>query len=549
MASILIQGLKLAIKPLLKLPKRKIAEAIIDSGEFSYSSILKSNKKFSTSFDDAYKLAGGKKYTQTESGKIAAAAKKELYEADPLRAKAEADKISKTVSKKIEEGDWYSPWMEQTKTTAASRNKMDTALDLYIKNKLDAPEYQQKGVLSILRNILQRRMWENKIKNAKRDEIAKLTRLPTMQRYLGQIEEGGYSPQLKKAGDMVADMRLQTGPEHKILDRIAEKTAKKPDYKQKGTYSHEAALRANLENLKAKNTFTDEIAEDFKQTSMEMLGLPQLMKLRPMQGLINIGEDALDNVSSAMIRSGEATPKGLKEFSKLYDMAGITSLMPGLKGKAIRLGKELPFEQSRSKQIDFMNKAVDYDLKPFWLDLTDHMRSYSGANRMPSFTQGATSKMSSKRKKLFEEVLRGNLTLDDLGFPKFKRGGVVKGYAVGGLAGIGSKILAKLVNKLSEKEMKMLMGSLWKGVDPKQSGRYKVWDKQRWGPGYKWPWKKSRIRGPEMKKSHYASLSDQAKDDLRKRYRKKIDEYIKRKREDEEFYKHSEFWPNWPKKD
>ena len=131
----------------------------------------------------------------------------------------------------------------------------------------------------------------------------------------------------------------------------------------------------------------------------------------------------------------------------------------------------------------------------------------------------------------------------------FNKGGVVKGYAVGGLAGIGSKILAKLVNKLSEKEMKMLMGSLWKGVDPKQSGRYKVWDKQRWGPGYKWPWKKSRIRGPEMKKSHYASLSDQAKDDLRKRYRKKIEEYIKRKREDEEFYRHSEFWPNWPKKD
>ena len=141
---------------------------------------------------------------------------------------------------------------------------------------------------------------------------------------------------------------------------------------------------------------------------MEMLGLPQLMKLRPMQGLINMGEDALDNMSAAMIRSGEATPKGLDEFSKLYDMAGITSLMPGLKGKAIRLGKELPFEQSRSKQIDFMNKAVDYDLKPFWLDLTDHMRSYSGANRMPSFAQGVTPKMTTKRKKLFEEVLRGN---------------------------------------------------------------------------------------------------------------------------------------------
>ena len=103
-------------------------------------------------------------------------------------------------------------------------------------------------------------------------------------------------------------------------------------------------------------------------------------------------------------------------------------------------------------------------------------------------------------------------------------------FQAGGLVGIGSKILAKLAKKLSEKELKILMGSLWKGVDPKQSGRYKVWDKQRWGPGYKWPWKKSRIRGPGIKKSHYASLSDQAKEDLRKRYAKRLAEYIAKKK-------------------
>ena len=45
---------------------------------------------------------------------------------------------------------------------------------------------------------------------------------------------------------------------------------------------------------------------------------------------------------------------------------------------------------------------------------------------------------------------------------------MINGYAVGGLVGIGSKILAKLAKKLSEKELKMLMGSLWKGVDPKK---------------------------------------------------------------------------------
>ena len=110
------------------------------------------------------------------------------------------------------------------------------------------------------------------------------------------------------------------------------------------------------------------------------------------------------------------------------------------------------------------------------------------------------------------------------------QGGMVNGYAAGGLVGLGSKILAKLAKKLSEKELKMLMGSLWKGVDPKKSGRYRTWDKQRWGPGYKWPWKKSRIRGPGIKKSHYASLSDEAKERLRERYAKRLAEYIAKKK-------------------
>jgi hypothetical protein len=112
----------------------------------------------------------------------------------------------------------------------------------------------------------------------------------------------------------------------------------------------------------------------------------------------------------------------------------------------------------------------------------------------------------------------------------FDEGGVIDHFQAGGLVGLGSKILAKLAKKLSEKELKMLMGSLWKGVDPKKSGRYRTWDKQRWGPGYKWPYKKSRIRGPGIKKSHYASLSDEAKERLRERYAKRLAEYIARKK-------------------
>jgi len=104
-------------------------------------------------------------------------------------------------------------------------------------------------------------------------------------------------------------------------------------------------------------------------------------------------------------------------------------------------------------------------------------------------------------------------------------------YQAGGLASLlGKKMLKKLAGKLSEKELKMLMGSLWKGVDPRRSPRYRVWDKKRWGPGYKWPWKKSRIKGPEIKKSHFANLSPGERVELQSKNADELWEYqMKRK--------------------
>ena len=112
----------------------------------------------------------------------------------------------------------------------------------------------------------------------------------------------------------------------------------------------------------------------------------------------------------------------------------------------------------------------------------------------------------------------------------FKSGGVVNGYAAGGIGKLGINILKKLAKKMPEDDFLKVMETLWKGVDPKKSGRYRAWDKQRWGPGYKWPFKQSRIKGPGMKQSHYASLSEEAKEALRKRYDKQIAEYIARKK-------------------
>jgi len=217
-----------------------------------------------------------------------------------------------------------------------------------------------------------------------------------------------------------------------------------------------------------------------------------------------------------------------------------SALKPGQLNKLGQLPKMLEDAQVGLKYFDDEGILQAIGMKGRELD-PDQMRRYMQyiANELPF---GKTKSLRPrylpiKTKKYIEGLMSGDLPWN------FNKGGVVKGYAVGGLVGMGSKILAKLAKKLSEKELKMLMGSLWKGVDRKQAPHYKAWAKNRWGPGYKWPYKKSRIRGPEMKKSHYASLSDQAKEDLRKRYRKKIEEYIRRKREDEEFYRHSEFWP------
>ncbi len=58
-----------AIKPLLKkgLPKRRVAELILASGNFSKPSVFRPNRKYSGSFDRAWKEAGGQPVSKAES--------------------------------------------------------------------------------------------------------------------------------------------------------------------------------------------------------------------------------------------------------------------------------------------------------------------------------------------------------------------------------------------------------------------------------------------------------------------------------------------------
>ena len=114
---------------------------------------------------------------------------------------------------------------------------------------------------------------------------------------------------------------------------------------------------------------------------------------------------------------------------------------------------------------------------------------------------------------------------------KLAGGGIVKGYAGGGIARLGIKMLERLAKKMPEEDFLKLTETLWSGLNPKKSGRYRAWAKNRWSPGYKWPYQKSRVRGRDIEKSHFASLSPAAKKALRKRFDKQIAEYIARKKD------------------
>ena len=247
------------------------------------------------------------------------------------------------------------------------------------------------------------------------------------------------------------------------------------------TWGHPAGLMANIKNVKAKGVGAD--LSDYLTSNPKAL-----TRYDPEIGPLNIGKDPIDMTVLESISDPNipVTRKGLSKMGDIYKQAGIRSIMPSPTGKKMILG-----EHNVEQQIDYLTKLLNRRQAPF-----------AGLN-----------------KKEIQRILMG-----------YNKGGVVNGYAAGGIGRLGIKMLQKLAKKMPEEDFLKVMETIWKGVDPKKSGRYRAWDKQRWGPGYKWPFKQSRIKGPGIKKSHYASLSEEAKEQLRKRYDKQIAEYIARKK-------------------
>ena len=105
---------------------------------------------------------------------------------------------------------------------------------------------------------------------------------------------------------------------------------------------------------------------------------------------------------------------------------------------------------------------------------------------------------------------------------KLARGGTVKGYAGGGIARLGAKLLQKLAGKLSNKELQMILDSSFKGTKPLMGPKYKRQMKlakyldEKYGKETTWPYVKSEVPGPKTS--------------------------LQRKQE-REFFDNTEFWP------
>jgi hypothetical protein len=206
---------------------------------------------------------------------------------------------------------------------------------------------------------------------------------------------------------------------------------------------------------------------------------------------------------------------------------------PTLNPLALYSGKHVPTETVPGSGADigfthFLERDVNRIWQPFYED-----KAYKAmlANR---YDELAAIDAEMIKRNIRTRIIDPNTGEERLmgGWKEFgyNQGGVVKGYAAGGLVGIGSKILAKLAKKLSEKELKMLMGSLWKGVDPKQAPHYKAWAKKRWGPGYKWPYEKSKIKGPKVTPSHMADLTPGERVELQTKHADKLWEFQMKKK-------------------
>ena len=219
------------------------------------------------------------------------------------------------------------------------------------------------------------------------------------------------------------------------------------------TWGHPAGLNVNVKNVKAKGVGAD--VSEYLTTDPKAL-----TRYDPEIGPLNIGKDSIDMTVLESISDPNipVTRKGLSKMGDIYKQAGIRSILPSPTGKKMILG-----EHNVEQQIDYLTKLLSRRQSPF-----------AGLN-----------------KKQIQKILTG-----------YNKGGVVNGYAAGGIGRLGFKLLQKLAKKLSPKEMQMLLGTQFKGTNPLTSPKHLREERIKEylagkGATKRWQYMKSKIPGPK----------------------------------------------------
>jgi hypothetical protein len=399
-----------------------------------------------------------------------------------------------------------------------SKRKWTPQLDSYIEKYTDDKGLQevmeqalrrdkQRGLLDIAFGKGTKSQIENKQKKFLKQFQKNLLDDEFMEDYLKAA-----TPYGKKAGRYTEDFsKLSTDEQYAEVVRNYLKSRGYSDKQIKDLFPTSFATTGHMPPV--KESYADWLGFGNKASlkAFEQSADPRMWN--PEFGLVNKMKGTPDPWIFKGMQNKQLSPEGLEQISRMYDAFGIQSL---IRGKTI--GK-----QNLKRQANLIDWAT---ATPYETKLLTGRPGTGDVNKVKRMFKRMLEKGDITYEEIFAAMHKGK-------YPGYNKGGVVDSFMGGGIARLGIKMLERLAKKMPEEDFLKLTETLWSGVDPKKSGRYRAWAKNRWSPGYKWPYQRSRVSGRDIEKSHFASLSPAAKEALKKRYRERIDKYIKRKREEE----------------
>jgi len=199
---------------------------------------------------------------------------------------------------------------------------------------------------------------------------------------------------------------------------------------------------------------------------------------------------------------------------------------PTLNPLALKSGKNIPTETVPGSGSDvgfthFLERDVNRRWQPFYENKYYNAMLNNRYDKLP----GIESEMI--KRNIRTRIIDPNTGEERIigGWKEFgfSKGGKMPSYAAGGIGRLGAKLLQKLIGKLSDKELQMILDTSFKGTKPLMSPAKIKQDKllRKLGPDrYRWRNVKSEIPGPKT------SLQRQ---------------------QERDFFEHTEFWPDMPK--